>query len=264
MEQDADDAFELVMRSRANANSANDREERDSRYDREEPESSAGHGASWSLDWHSERNDWQDAATNIATDSLPHGWEAMKSRSTGQTYYFNTYTQESQYDVPTEPAHDNRHMQVEDSRSKYHDSGSAGAQRSHRNHPRDSDDAWEAWGSKPAYDPKSFLDFDAKACNLQSSRELFLQQQKLRGDQNSKKDKKKRSRSRKKKRKRSSSSSSSSSSSRGKKRKKGAVQAKEKEDEDRVNRIRKAREMRRQSAKAAPEKIIDGGTIDLG
>ncbi|XP_011568532.3 putative peptidyl-prolyl cis-trans isomerase dodo [Plutella xylostella] len=37
-------------------------------------------------------------------DSLPEGWEARKSRSTGMTYYLNMYTKKSQWDKPEEPA----------------------------------------------------------------------------------------------------------------------------------------------------------------
>ncbi|CAG0918296.1 unnamed protein product [Notodromas monacha] len=35
---------------------------------------------------------------------LPPGWEKRVSRSTGQTYYLNTYTKDSQWDAPTEAA----------------------------------------------------------------------------------------------------------------------------------------------------------------
>lgn len=35
---------------------------------------------------------------------LPSGWEKRVSRSTGQTYYLNIYSKESQWDAPTEPA----------------------------------------------------------------------------------------------------------------------------------------------------------------
>ncbi|GAB6024974.1 hypothetical protein CHUAL_010069 [Chamberlinius hualienensis] len=37
-------------------------------------------------------------------EELPSGWEKRKSRSTGQTYYLNTLTKESQWDRPTEAA----------------------------------------------------------------------------------------------------------------------------------------------------------------
>jgi len=33
---------------------------------------------------------------------LPEGWEERVSRSTGQTYYVNTFTKQSQYEKPTE------------------------------------------------------------------------------------------------------------------------------------------------------------------
>lgn len=39
-----------------------------------------------------------------SNDSLPSGWEKRTSRSTGQSYYLNQFTKESQWDVPTEPA----------------------------------------------------------------------------------------------------------------------------------------------------------------
>ncbi|XP_065067887.1 peptidyl-prolyl cis-trans isomerase NIMA-interacting 1-like [Rhopilema esculentum] len=35
---------------------------------------------------------------------LPDGWIAKESRSTGKTYYYNTVTQESQWELPTEAA----------------------------------------------------------------------------------------------------------------------------------------------------------------
>ncbi|XP_040576011.1 peptidyl-prolyl cis-trans isomerase NIMA-interacting 1-like [Lepeophtheirus salmonis] len=37
---------------------------------------------------------------------LPPGWEERVSRSTGQKYYMNKFTKESQWEVPTEPADD--------------------------------------------------------------------------------------------------------------------------------------------------------------
>ncbi|XP_018335351.1 putative peptidyl-prolyl cis-trans isomerase dodo [Agrilus planipennis] len=40
----------------------------------------------------------------MADDSLPAGWEKRLSRSTGQHYYLNIYTKESQWDVPDKPA----------------------------------------------------------------------------------------------------------------------------------------------------------------
>ena len=36
--------------------------------------------------------------------ALPAGWRAQESRSSGETYYVNEYTEESTYDVPTAPA----------------------------------------------------------------------------------------------------------------------------------------------------------------
>ena len=38
------------------------------------------------------------------SDALPPGWIAKESRSTGKTYYYNTVTQESQWEPPTEAA----------------------------------------------------------------------------------------------------------------------------------------------------------------
>eukprot|EP00088_Acartia_fossae_P037041 TRINITY_DN38238_c0_g1_i1.p1 TRINITY_DN38238_c0_g1~~TRINITY_DN38238_c0_g1_i1.p1 ORF type:complete len:163 (-),score=22.11 TRINITY_DN38238_c0_g1_i1:153-614(-) len=35
---------------------------------------------------------------------LPEGWEKRTSRSTGQDYYLNIHTKQSQWDVPTSPA----------------------------------------------------------------------------------------------------------------------------------------------------------------
>lgn len=37
-------------------------------------------------------------------DTIPDGWIVKESRSTGKTYYYNTITQESQWEIPTEPA----------------------------------------------------------------------------------------------------------------------------------------------------------------
>ncbi|XP_055524135.1 putative peptidyl-prolyl cis-trans isomerase dodo [Wyeomyia smithii] len=37
-------------------------------------------------------------------ENVPEGWEKRTSRSTGMTYYLNTYTKESQWDLPTTPA----------------------------------------------------------------------------------------------------------------------------------------------------------------
>lgn len=35
---------------------------------------------------------------------VPKGWEKRTSRSTGQVYYLNSYTKESQWDLPTKEA----------------------------------------------------------------------------------------------------------------------------------------------------------------
>lgn len=35
---------------------------------------------------------------------VPAGWEKRTSRSTGQVYYLNQYTKQSQWDPPTSPA----------------------------------------------------------------------------------------------------------------------------------------------------------------
>jgi NIMA-interacting peptidyl-prolyl cis-trans isomerase 1 len=35
---------------------------------------------------------------------LPEGWEERTSRSTGQTYFLNQFTKQSQWDRPTQPA----------------------------------------------------------------------------------------------------------------------------------------------------------------
>nr|VCV25393.1 dodo [Mesovelia mulsanti] len=40
----------------------------------------------------------------MADEELPAGWEKRLSRSTGQAYYLNVYTKESQWDRPTTPA----------------------------------------------------------------------------------------------------------------------------------------------------------------
>eukprot|EP01045_Picozoa_sp_COSAG04_P046213 COSAG04_NODE_16607_length_494_cov_0.569620_1_plen_97_part_10 len=37
-------------------------------------------------------------------DTLPPGWERHTSRSTGETYYYNTITVETTYELPTKPA----------------------------------------------------------------------------------------------------------------------------------------------------------------
>ncbi|XP_053201728.1 peptidyl-prolyl cis-trans isomerase NIMA-interacting 1-like [Panonychus citri] len=36
-----------------------------------------------------------------SADDLPKGWQQRKSRSTGQVYYLNIYTKESQWEKPT-------------------------------------------------------------------------------------------------------------------------------------------------------------------
>merc|ERR1711962_765213 len=40
----------------------------------------------------------------MSDTELPAGWEKRTSRSTGQSYYLNIYTKESQWDTPTEAA----------------------------------------------------------------------------------------------------------------------------------------------------------------
>lgn len=40
----------------------------------------------------------------MADEELPKGWEKRMSRSTGQPYYLNIYTKESQWERPTKPA----------------------------------------------------------------------------------------------------------------------------------------------------------------
>ena len=35
---------------------------------------------------------------------LPEGWEERTSRSTGQVYFLNKFTKQSQWDRPTQPA----------------------------------------------------------------------------------------------------------------------------------------------------------------
>ena len=59
-------------------------------------------------------------------DPLPKGWEKRTSRSTGQSYYLNVFTKESQWEVPTEEASskDNEkircsHLLVKHSGSRY-------------------------------------------------------------------------------------------------------------------------------------------------
>lgn len=43
----------------------------------------------------------------MANEELPKGWEKRLSRSTGQHYYLNIFTKESQWDVPIKPAQPN-------------------------------------------------------------------------------------------------------------------------------------------------------------
>ena len=38
------------------------------------------------------------------SDTVPEGWEKRTSRSTGQVYYLNQFTKQSQWDKPTAPA----------------------------------------------------------------------------------------------------------------------------------------------------------------
>ncbi|GIY88913.1 putative peptidyl-prolyl cis-trans isomerase dodo [Caerostris darwini] len=40
----------------------------------------------------------------MSDEELPKGWEKRMSRSTGQSYYLNIYTKESQWDRPTKAA----------------------------------------------------------------------------------------------------------------------------------------------------------------
>lgn len=40
----------------------------------------------------------------MSDDDFPKGWEKRMSRSTGQPYYLNIYTKESQWERPTKPA----------------------------------------------------------------------------------------------------------------------------------------------------------------
>lgn len=49
-------------------------------------------------------NDQPSSTTEQDETSLPKGWGKRVSRSTGQTYYLNLYTKESQWDRPTEEA----------------------------------------------------------------------------------------------------------------------------------------------------------------
>ena len=38
------------------------------------------------------------------SETVPAGWEKRTSRSTGQVYYLNQFTKQSQWDLPTSPA----------------------------------------------------------------------------------------------------------------------------------------------------------------
>merc|ERR1711899_160441 len=40
----------------------------------------------------------------LRMSNVPEGWEERESRSTGQSYYVNKYTKQSQWETPTEPA----------------------------------------------------------------------------------------------------------------------------------------------------------------
>ncbi|XP_037268706.2 peptidyl-prolyl cis-trans isomerase NIMA-interacting 1 [Rhipicephalus microplus] len=44
-------------------------------------------------------------AAGDSSCGLPAGWEKRLSRSTGEVYYLNSLTMESQWDTPKEPAH---------------------------------------------------------------------------------------------------------------------------------------------------------------
>lgn len=45
-----------------------------------------------------------DGGDSTSEESLPKGWEKRVSRSTGQVYYLNIHTKESQWDAPTTEA----------------------------------------------------------------------------------------------------------------------------------------------------------------
>ncbi|XP_015514143.1 putative peptidyl-prolyl cis-trans isomerase dodo [Neodiprion pinetum] len=47
----------------------------------------------------------------MADEELPAGWEKRLSRTTGQHYYLNIYTKESQWDVPDKPAEGPKEVQ---------------------------------------------------------------------------------------------------------------------------------------------------------
>merc|ERR1712125_91426 len=137
------------------------------------------------------------------------------------------------YEFPTRPAcgsQDLRSARYDDHEQKVRHASSSGGQRNSGNGAREESD----WAT-PAHDPKGhFLDFDAKGSNLQSSRELFLQQRPNHGGDSKKNGKDKRSRSRRRKGKRSSSSSSTctrTSTDRRKTRSKKGPPAPDKDDE---------------------------------
>ncbi|CAO1419073.1 unnamed protein product [Diamesa hyperborea] len=44
---------------------------------------------------------------------VPEGWEKRTSRSTGNVYYLNKFTKESQWDLPTEPAEEQIQEEVQ-------------------------------------------------------------------------------------------------------------------------------------------------------
>ena len=49
-----------------------------------------------------EQEEEEEAA--VAAGGLPEGWEVAVSRSTGEPYYINIYTNETQFEAPTQPA----------------------------------------------------------------------------------------------------------------------------------------------------------------
>ena len=46
----------------------------------------------------------QNQTKIIRMSNVPEGWEERESRSTGQSYYINKYTKQSQWETPNEPA----------------------------------------------------------------------------------------------------------------------------------------------------------------
>ena len=46
----------------------------------------------------------QNQTKIIRMSKVPEGWEERESRSTGQSYYINKYTKQSQWETPKEPA----------------------------------------------------------------------------------------------------------------------------------------------------------------